>query len=83
MFSTGDDDVERTFEVEHFISLKEGTRSIRQPPHRLRPEKEAEAKKQVQDLLKRGLIEPAGNARALSRGTVAPHKRSWSRNKAR
>ncbi|XP_067929672.1 uncharacterized protein [Watersipora subatra] len=56
VFSTGDDDVGRTSGVEHM----EGTRLIRQTPHRLGREKEAE--RQVQDLLKRRLIEPAGGA---------------------
>ena len=42
-FSTGDGDVGRTTLVEHSIPLEEGTRPIRQPPHRLEPEKEAEA----------------------------------------
>ena len=62
VFSTGDDDVGITSDVKHSIPLKEGTRPIRQPPHRLGPDKEAEAERQVKDLLKRGLIEPAGGA---------------------
>ena len=57
-FSTGDEDVGRTSEVEHSIPLKEGTRPYWQPSHRLGPEKEAEAERQVRDLLKKGLIEP-------------------------
>ena len=60
--STGDGDIGRTTLVEHAIPLEEGTRPIRQPPHRLGPEKEAEAEKQVTELLKKGLIEPAGGA---------------------
>ena len=44
------------------MSVEEGTRPIRQPPHRLGPEKEAEAEKQVKELLEKGLIEPAGGA---------------------
>ena len=48
--------------VEHSIPIEEGTRPIHQPPHWLGPEKEAEAKKQVAELLEKGLIEPAGGA---------------------
>ncbi|XP_067943127.1 uncharacterized protein [Watersipora subatra] len=62
VFSTGDNDMGKTLLVEHSIPVKDGTRPIRQSSHRLGPEKEAEAKKQVQDLLARGLIEPAGGA---------------------
>ena len=62
VFSQGAEDMGRTKLVEHSIPVIEGTRPIRQPPHRLGPEKEAEAEKQVQDLLERGLIEPASGA---------------------
>ena len=62
VFSTGDRDIGQTSLVTHSIPLMEGTRPIRQPPHRLGPEKEAEAERQVQDLLKRGLIEPSSGA---------------------
>ena len=62
VFSIGDDDVERISEMEHFIPLKEETQPIWQQSHRLGPKKEAEAKRQVQALLKRGLIELAGGA---------------------
>ena len=62
VFSTGDGDVGRTTLVEHTIPIEEGTRPIRQPPHRLGPEKEAEAEKQVTELLEKGLIEPASGA---------------------
>ena len=60
VFSTGDGDVGRTTLVEHSIPVEEGTRPIRQPPHRLGPEKEAEAERQVTELLEKGLVEPAG-----------------------
>ena len=60
VFCSGEGDVGLTRLVEHSIPVARGTRPIRQPPHRLGPEKEAEAEKQVQDLLQRGLIEPAG-----------------------
>ena len=62
VFSMGDGDVGRTSLVEHSIPVIGGTRPIRQPPHRLGPEKEAEAERQVQELLQRGLIEPAYGA---------------------
>ena len=48
--------------VEHSIPLVEGARPIRQPPHRLGPQKEAEADRQVQELLEKGLIKPANGA---------------------
>ena len=48
--------------VEHSIPVVPGTRPIRQPSHRLGPEKEAEAEHQVQELLDKGMIEPASVA---------------------
>ena len=62
VFSKNDQDVGRTKLVYHSIPTTEGTRPIRQPPHRLGPHKEQEAERQVQDLLARGLIEPANGA---------------------
>ena len=51
-----------TFEVEHSILPKEGTHPIYQQLDRLGPEKEADAECQVQELLDKGLIKPAGGA---------------------
>ena len=48
--------------VEHSILLEEGARPIRQPPYRLGPQKVAEADRQVQELLEKGLIKPANRA---------------------
>jgi hypothetical protein len=62
VFSTGDNDIGLTNLVKHTIPVVEGTRPIRQPPHRLGPEKEKLADEQVADLLKRGLIEPSNAA---------------------
>ena len=62
VFSKFDSDVGRTKMVEHSIPLVEGARPIRQPPHRLGPQKEAEANQQVQELLEKGLIELAKGA---------------------
>ena len=59
VFSKGDHDVGRTDQVLHEIPLVPGAHPIKQPPHRLGPEKEAEVDRQVQGLLQRGLIEPA------------------------
>ena len=42
VFSSGDRDLGSTTLIEHSIPIKEGTRPIRQHPHRLGPEKEAE-----------------------------------------
>ncbi|XP_067951798.1 uncharacterized protein [Watersipora subatra] len=61
-FSRRDEDVGRTSEAEDSIPLKDGTRPIRQLPHRLGQKKEAANEWQVQELLDRGLIEPAGGA---------------------
>ena len=60
VFSTGDDDMGKTLLIGHSILVKAETQPIRQPPHCLRPKKEAKAESQVQDLLTGGLIEPAG-----------------------
>ena len=59
VFSRGDGDMGRTTLVEHAVPVAPGTRPIRQPPHRLGPQKEAEAEKQIKELLEKGLIEPA------------------------
>ena len=60
VFSFVDGEMSQTTLVEHSIPIEEGTRPIRQPPHWLGLEKEAEAERQVAELLKKGLIEPAG-----------------------
>ena len=60
VFSTGDENVGQTTLVEHSIPVEKGTRPICQPSHRLGPEKETEAERQVAELLEKGLIEPAG-----------------------
>ena len=59
VFSKGDSDTGRTHLAVHDIPLKPGTRPIKQPPRRQGAEKEAEITRQVEDLCKRGLIEPA------------------------
>jgi len=58
VFSSGDHGVGLTRAVRHEIPLAAGTVPIRQPG----PEKEKEVSRQVQDLLDRGLIEPAHSA---------------------
>ena len=77
VFSKGADDVGRTTLVEHSIPVVEGTRPIRQPPHRLGPEKEAEAEKQIQELLNKGLIKPASGAGGSSVLLVRKKDNSW------
>jgi hypothetical protein len=62
VFSTGGMDIGHTNLVKHTIPVVEGTRPIRQPPHRLGPEKQSIAEKQVEELLSRGLIEPSSAA---------------------
>ena len=55
----------------------EGTRPIRQLPHRLRPHKEQETKCQVQDLLARGIIEPTNGAWSSPVVLVHKNDQSW------
>ena len=54
--------MELTHEVQHDIPVLPGTIPIKQPPHRLGLEKEAEVGRQVEGLLQKGLIEPASGA---------------------
>ena len=77
VFSTEDGYVGQTTLVEHSIPIEEGTRPIRQPPHRLGPEKEAEAERQVAELLEKGLIEPAGGAWSSSVVLVRKKGGKW------
>ena len=62
VFSRGDQDMGLTTLTEHDIPVIAGTRPLRQPARRLGWEKEAEVERQVEDLLQRGLIEPASGA---------------------
>jgi len=59
VFSSGDHNVGLTRAVRHEVLLTAGTVHIRQPTHRLGPEKKKEVSRQVRDLLDRSLIEPA------------------------
>ena len=77
VFSTGEGDVGLTKLVEHSIPTAPGTRPIRQPPHRLGPEKEAEAEKQVQELLQKGMIKPANGAWSSPVVLVKKKDQSW------
>ena len=77
VFSTGDQDIGQTGLVKHSIPILEGTRPIRQPPHRLGPEKEAAASKQIGDLLERGLIEPSTAAWSSPVVLVKKKDGSW------
>ena len=77
VFSQNDGDVGRTELVEHSIPVEEGTRPIRQPPHRLGPQKEAEADRQVQKLLEKGLIEPSSGAWSSPVVLVRKKDDSW------
>ena len=77
VFSQGAGDMGRTTLVEHSIPVVEGTRPIRQPPHRFGPEKEAEVERQVQDLLEKGLIEPGSGAWGSPVVLVRKKDNSW------
>ena len=77
VFSRNDQDVGRTDLVKHSIPVQEGTRPIRQPPHRLGPQKEQEAERQIQDLLARGMIEPASGAWSSPVVLVKTKNQSW------
>ena len=59
VFSTGERDMGHTQLIEHSIPVIKDTKPVQLPPHRLGPQKEEKAERQVQDLLNRGLIEPA------------------------
>lgn len=60
-FRTDDGDVGWAALVEHTIPVMEEIWLRRLPPHQLELEKEAEVE-QVQDLVKKGIIKPAGGA---------------------
>ena len=77
VFSKTDQDVGRTELVYHSILTTEGIRPIRQLPHRLGPHKEQEAKRQVQDLLARGMIKPANRAWSSPVALVRKKHQSW------
>ena len=77
VFSSGEGDMGLTTLVEHSIPVVPGTRPIRQPPHRLGPEKEAEAERQVQELLDKGMIEPASGAWSSPVVLVRKKDQSW------
>ena len=62
VFSKGVEDMGRTTLAEHSIPVVEGNQPICQPPRRLGFEKEAEAEKQVQELLSKKLIKQASGA---------------------
>ena len=77
VFSKGDWDVGLTDQAQHDIPVLPGTRPIRQPPHRLGPDKEAEVQKQVEDLWQRGLIEPSSGAWSSPVVLVRKKDGSW------
>ena len=77
IFSTGEMDIGLTDLVKHDIPVLPGTVPIKQPPHRLGPEKEAEVEKQVADMLKKGLIEPTTSAWSSPVVLVRKKDGSW------
>ena len=77
VFSQGEHDIGLTDLVQHQIPTLPGEGPVKQPPHRLGPEKEAEVQRQVEGLLKRGLIEPAGGAWSSPVVLVRKKDGSW------
>ena len=78
-FSQNDQDVGKTDLVKHSIPVQEGTRLIRQPSplHWLGPQREQEAELQIQDLLARGMIEPASGEWSSPLVLVRKKDLSW------
>jgi hypothetical protein len=62
VFSVDENDMGLTHCISHSIPTVPGSCPIRQPPHRLGPEKEKEVEKQIDSLLNRDLIEPSNSA---------------------
>ncbi len=58
VFSSGDDDIGKTGVVKHRIETGDAP-PIRQKPRRMPPVLQAEADKQIKDMLDRGIIEPS------------------------
>ena len=77
VFSTGESDIGLTNLVKHSIPLKPNTAPIRQPPRRLGPEKDQEVARQVADLQRRGLIEPADGAWSSPVVLVRKKDQTW------
>ena len=77
VFSKGDTDVGQTDVMEHFISLREGTRPIRPPPRRLGLGKDRAVERQVADLVQRSMVEPAERACSSPVVLVCKKDQSW------
>ncbi|XP_067949985.1 uncharacterized protein [Watersipora subatra] len=77
VFSTGDDDVGRTSEVERSIPLKEGAHPIRQPPTPARAGKGGRGRKAGPEPTQEGVIEPAGGAWSLPMVLVQKKDGKW------
>ena len=77
VFSRGEDNVGLTDQVQHEIPLVPGAHPIKQPPHRLGPEKEAKVERQVQGLLQKGLIELAHGSWSSPVVLVRKKDQSW------
>ena len=77
VFSQNNQAVGKTDLVQHSIPVQEGTWPIRQYLHRLGPQKEQEAERQTQDLLARGMVEPAIGAWSSLVVLVRKKDQSW------
>ena len=77
VFSKDDTDVGQTNLVQHDIPTPTGIPPIRQPPRRLGPEKDAEVQKQVDELVEKGMVEPADSAWSSPVVLVRKKDGSW------
>ena len=77
VFSRSDADVGRKHLIKHSIPVKPGTWPIKQPPRRLRPEKETEVERQVKELSEQGLIAPSNSAWSLPVVLVKRNDGNW------
>ena len=77
VFSAHDADVGRTALVQHSIPTLPGTAPIKQPPRRLGVEKDAEVERQVQELVDKGMVEPADSAWSSPVVLVKKKDNSW------
>ena len=77
VFSKDETDIGCTDLVLHEIPINTGSKPIKIPPRRLGAEKDAEVERQVQDLVRRGLIEPSESSWSAPTVLVKKRDGSW------